>query len=75
MGGVTHELGKGWKATYTIGSAPRNPEVNELYSNGLHQGVSEIEQGGTTLSKETSVENSLPLKGSLKKRVVLSLGN
>ncbi len=32
----------------------RPPEVNELYSNGLHQGVSGIEEGNPTLVSEKS---------------------
>jgi iron complex outermembrane recepter protein len=66
MGGITHEFGKGWKAAYNIGYAARNPEVNELYSNGLHQGVSGIEEGDAALSKEISVKNTLSVKGDVK---------
>lgn len=69
IGGLTHDLGKGWKATYNIGYAGRNPKVNELYSNGLHQGVSGIEEGDPMLSKETSVKNTVSLKGNVKYRL------
>ena len=69
MGGVTHEFGKGWKATYNIGYAARNPEVNELYSNGLHQGVSGIEEGDPNLNKEISVKNTLSIKGNIKNKL------
>jgi len=69
MGGVTHEFGKGWKATYNIGYAARNPEVNELYSNGLHQGVSGIEEGDPNLDKEISVKNTLSIKGNMKNKL------
>ena len=34
----------------------RSPEVNELYSSGLHQGVSGIEEGTRTLSQEKSLK-------------------
>jgi len=43
--------------------------VNELYSNGLHQGVSGIEEGDPMLSKETSVKNTVSLKGNVKYRL------
>ncbi|MFT5480890.1 MAG: iron complex outermembrane receptor protein, partial [Bacteroidia bacterium] len=69
MGGVTYELGKNWNTAYNIGYAGRNPEVNELYSNGLHQGVSGIEEGDPTLSKEVSIKNTLSLKGNVKNKL------
>jgi iron complex outermembrane receptor protein len=69
MGGINHEFGKGWKATYNIGYAARNPEVNELYSNGLHQGVSGIEEGDPNLTKENSIKNTLSIKGNVKNRL------
>ncbi len=69
MGGVTHEFGKGWKAAYNIGYATRNPQVNELYSNGLHQGVSGIEQGSPSLSKEISVKNTLSIKATVNEKL------
>jgi len=65
MGGITYEFDKGWKATYNIGFAARNPKVNELYSGGLHQGVSGIEEGDPTLGKEISIKNTLSLKGNV----------
>ena len=69
MGGVTHEFGRAWNATYNIGYAARNPEVNELYSNGLHQGVSGIEEGDPNLNKEASVKNTLSIKGNIKNKL------
>lgn len=68
MGGVTRKLGNSWKVAYNIGYAARNPEVNELYSAGLHQGVSGIEEGDASLSKERSVKNTLSIKGDVKHR-------
>jgi iron complex outermembrane receptor protein len=35
-----------------VGSAWRSPSPNELYSNGLHQGLGSIERGDTTLKTE-----------------------
>ncbi len=37
----------------------RSPEVNELYSNGLHQGIAGIEEGDWTLKPETSLKSIL----------------
>jgi iron complex outermembrane receptor protein len=53
-------LEKSWhKNGYTklnVGLAERAPEVNELYSNGLHQGVSGIEEGRADLQTERSLK-------------------
>lgn len=69
MGGLSQKLGENWKVSYNLGYAARNPEVNELYSNGLHQGVSGIEEGSPTLSKEVSVKNTLSIVGNVKEKL------
>jgi len=71
MLGVTHDLSSHWKLTYNLGFAERNPEVNELYSNGLHQGVGGIEEGDPNLQKESSLKNTLSIKGKPSDRWVL----
>ncbi|MDB4089173.1 TonB-dependent receptor [Flavobacteriales bacterium] len=67
--GITHELHKHWQVSYNLGFASRNPEVNELYSNGLHQGVSGIEEGDPLLQAETSFKNTFSIKGNIKKKL------
>ena len=47
---------------WNIGFATRNPAINELYSNGLHQGVSGIEEGDINLLNERAVKNTLEYK-------------
>ncbi len=37
--------------------AKRSPEVNELYSDGLHQGIAGIEEGNWMLEAETSLKS------------------
>lgn len=69
--GGTYSLSEQWTAAYSIGLYNRNPEVNELYSNGLHQGVSGIEQGDAGLQKEMGLKNSLSVSGRLNDRVKL----
>lgn len=71
MGGVNHVFTKNWRISYNIGQLYRNPEVNELYSNGLHQGVSGIESGDPTLQVERSIKNTLSLHGKLKSKLSL----
>lgn len=43
------------------GSAFRNPNMNELYSNGLHHGAAIYEKGKSSLSTEKSINNSFEL--------------
>ena len=40
-------------------AARRSPEANELYSNGLHQGVAGIEEGNWLLQPEVSFKSIL----------------
>lgn len=47
---------------WNIGFAMRNPGINELYSNGLHQGVSGIEEGDTELQVERALKNTFEYK-------------
>lgn len=42
--------------TANLGYAIRSPEVNELFSFGLHQGVSGLEEGNTALRQEKSLK-------------------
>ena len=44
------------------GYAMRNPAINELYSYGLHQGVSGIEEGDIGLKTERAIKNTLEYK-------------
>lgn len=41
------------------GFSMRNPAINELYSRGLHQGVSGIEEGDVNLSTEKALKNTI----------------
>ena len=42
----------------STGFAMRNPAINELYSFGLHQGVSGLEEGNVNLKTEKSIKSS-----------------
>ncbi len=50
---------------YNLGLSMRNPAINELYSNGLHQGVSGIEEGNPNLQTEQALKSTLELKGNI----------
>ncbi|MDA0973463.1 MAG: TonB-dependent receptor [Bacteroidetes bacterium] len=68
-GGITYAFKNNLEFSYNIGLASRNPEVNELYSNGLHQGVSGIEEGDPELTREQSIKQTLSLKGKSGERL------
>jgi iron complex outermembrane receptor protein len=57
--GLKKMLGSKQSLSWNIGFAMRNPAVNELYSNGLHQGVSGIEEGRPDLETEKAIKNTL----------------
>lgn len=61
------------KLNANTGYSTRNPEVNELYSNGLHQGVSGIEEGDPSLRPESSFKTSIGLEGQLFKKLKYGL--
>ncbi len=71
--GGKYDLNKAIKLSYNIGYALRSPEVNELYSAGLHQGVSGIEEGNRQLNIEKSVKNIFTLDVNFDQRVLLQL--
>jgi len=56
MGGIVHEFNKQVSIRLNAGLAMRAPEINELYSNGLHQGVSGIEEGDPGLEAEQAIK-------------------
>ncbi len=68
-GGISRNFGKSLKAAFNSGYVSRNPEVNELYSNGLHQGVSGIEEGNPNLGTETSLKQTLSLSGRISEKL------
>ncbi len=71
--GWKRAISENWSLNYNFGLASRNPEVNELYSSGLHQGVSGIEEGDVSLKTEQSVKQTFSISGNVKKRFSLHL--
>lgn len=63
--GVTYSFSHAYSASLNIGLSSRNPAINELYSFGLHQGVSGIEQGDNALTPELSLKTTFSLSGDL----------
>ncbi len=52
--GIKKDITKTLSSSMDISYTGRPPETNELYSNGLHQGVSGIEEGSMELTTEHS---------------------
>lgn len=59
--GATIRFNQLTKIGLNVGFSQRAPEVNELYSDGLHQGVSGIERGNSELKIETSLKSTISL--------------
>lgn len=57
--GLKYNMTKTQTLAFNSGFAMRNPGINELYSNGLHQGVSGIEEGDPNLQTEKAIKNTL----------------
>lgn len=52
--GFSYDFTNDFRASVSIGTSWRPPNVSELYSNGLHHGSASIEIGNSSLSNETS---------------------
>jgi len=59
---ANYDLAKTQSINFSTGYTTRNPAINELYSSGLHQGVSGIEEGDTELKNEKLYKNNLEYK-------------
>lgn len=52
--GSKFDLTPTFSSNFNVGVILRSPEVNELHSNGLHQGAARIEYGNPSLNQEQS---------------------
>ena len=66
--GVRYRTLKQLHWAFNVGLASRNPAINELYSNGLHQGVSGLEIGNVNLKQENSVKTTFSLEGNVNQK-------
>jgi iron complex outermembrane receptor protein len=65
--GGSYALNEHWKVSSTLSSAWRPPSINELYSNGLHNGTATYEIGDSNLAPERSYNLDLNLKHQSEK--------
>lgn len=70
-GGAKWKPNSHLKTNFNIGYMLRAPEVNELYSFGLHQGVSGIEEGSRDLSSEKSLKALLSVDWIVKEKLFI----
>ncbi len=57
-GAIYHLSSKG-KVTFNVGTAWRSPNVNELFSNGVHHGTASFERGDPNLVPERALNTSI----------------
>ena len=62
-------LNKKWQLLGELAYKQRPPEINELYSFGLHQGVSGIEEGSINLRQEKGLKGSIHVRGLIRDRL------
>ena len=67
--GVSYKTLKDVHIALNLGVTSRNPAINELYSNGLHQGVAAIEKGNSALKQETGIKTTLGLEGDIDQKL------
>jgi iron complex outermembrane receptor protein len=71
--GIRYRVLPQLKLNLNLGHVLRSPEVNELYSAGLHQGVSGIEEGNRDLKNEQSTKLVLSADLNVKKKLFVQL--
>lgn len=69
-GGIKYKVFEPWVLRLNIGLAQRSPEVNELYSSGLHQAVAGIEEGNINLMPEHSYKAMATSSVSISHRLI-----
>lgn len=69
-GGIKYKIIEPWVLRLNMGIAQRSPEVNELYSSGLHQAVAGIEEGNINLKPEQSYKAMATSSVSLSHRLI-----
>jgi len=69
--GGSYHFTEHFKGNLNIGYVLRSPEINELYSAGLHQGVSGIEEGNQNLQSEKSFKALLSADFSFSQKLFI----
>ena len=73
LGRISRNLGSKWQVLAESSLRQRPPEINEMYSFGLHQGVSGIEEGNLELKQESGLKSTLQLRGKVSEKLHLDV--
>ena len=68
----TRQIASAHEVSFSTGYASRNPAINELYSMGLHQGVSGIEEGDAELTTESALKTTVQYQWQPSSRFTFS---
>lgn len=71
--GAAFTASESTKLKANIGVIDRSPAINELYSMGLHQGVSGIEEGDKTLKQEQAIKGTLAVESRVSDKFFIEL--
>jgi len=71
--GLIYHKDSTWRISLNTGSAWRAPNVNELYSDGLHHGAAAIEYGNSLLKTERTYNVQMSLKYKPSKQVLMEV--
>lgn len=72
-GAIGIKLAGGNKLSVNTGYNTRNPAINERFSQGLHQGVSGIEEGNPDLIPERAFKTSINFEGNIAKKLFFDI--
>lgn len=70
---LDYQVSKSFTFSSNLSYYSRVPEINELFSNGLHQGVSGIEKGDQNLKTEHALKALVQTKFDFKQKVGFSV--
>lgn len=71
--GFIYHVDSVWKFSMNTGSAWRAPNVNELYSDGLHHGAAAIEYGNSLLKTERTYNVQMSLKYKPRRQLLMEV--
>ncbi len=67
--GTMYKTSKKLHIAFNTGLTSRNPGINELYSDGLHQGVATVEKGDRDLKQEIGLKTTLSFEGNIHQKL------
>lgn len=71
--GWAHRFSKEWRLWSSAGVSTRPPAINELYSQGLHQGVSSYEEGDPNLTPESIAQGRIGVEAKVQSWATLEV--